>query len=219
MVTNMLERVTNINLNSNLKKSEGRFKKDSYLKSVIHNYQEHDALDFSKGLRELNNNNIKLNKFKKVENRIIISFVYADIEFNTSISTESFSNYIQMSYELRASTQPMFSISISTKTILEESEGVTPSVKSIKFLLSRVGDLDIKSELNIMNTRALSNLFDNIYNSVLKEFRIINSILTRVVSDVMGMPILSYSEEELGNELILIDKIKPENAIPDSDKQ
>lgn len=210
----MLERVLNINFNADLNNSKRGYKKDSYLKSAVRTYQEHDALNLSNGLKVLNKYNFKLNKLKQLDSKTVdLSFVYGDIEFKTIVDVDNLSNFVQMKYDIRFdANEPKFTLSLFTKTVFVDYTDLSSSVKSIKYLLERVDSLKVKSELNTINTRALTNLFDNIYNSVLSEFRFLNSVLTKVISDVMGISIHFNSENELGNELILIDKIKPENA-------
>jgi hypothetical protein len=79
------------------------------------------------------------------------------------------------------------------------------------FLLDRISSLKIDNEINIANTRALSNLLDGAYHGVLNEFKQINSILTTAAKNIFNFSIKKLPESELENEFIIIDKISPLN--------
>ena len=77
--------------------------------------------------------------------------------------------------------------------------------------MSRIKSLNVGSEINLSNTRALSNLLDGVYNAVLSEFNIINSILVKATKNIFNISIKILPLSELENELLLIEKIIPSN--------
>ena len=209
----MLKGIVHIDMNTNLSGSKKKKFNSSYLNNSIDTYKEQDSLMLSEGVKALNRYNLSIKKFKKKENGLLeLSFSLSDIEFSTAINLEDLSNYINLRYDLQ-NTDPGSKITstLFTKTILEENPDTELSVSSIKYFLERVSSLDITSELNVTNTRALSNLLDNIYSKVLSEFKGLNSVLIFSISKIMNISISNHPVSELGNELILVEKIKPKN--------
>ncbi|HET53898.1 MAG TPA: hypothetical protein ENN33_01625 [Ignavibacteria bacterium] len=209
----MLKGIENIKSGSGAENSSKNIYKKFLANSTLKQIDSHDSLNISKGYRILKEYNIDLKRFKKNEYGLLeIIFDLSAIEFSTLLNLDNLTNYIKLDYKLNLINEPdSFVVSISTRTYYSENIDNYLKINDIVYLMSRIKSLNVGNEINLSNTRALSNLLDGVYNAVLSEFNMINSILVKASKNIFNISIKMLPLSELENELLLIEKIMPSN--------
>lgn len=205
----MLKGISNIDKSSGAEVSGKKlYRKYISIKNIRQN-DAHDSLNISKGYRILRDYDIDLKRFRKNDHGLIeVKFELMKIEFGTQMSIENLTNLLKLDFEVNKSG---FSTSVLTRTLLDEHIEEFLKINNIEFLLERINALRIDSEINMANTRALSNLLDGAYHGVLNEFKQINSILTTAAKNIFNFSIKKMPPDDLENEFVIIDKISPIN--------
>lgn len=205
----MLKGISNIDKSSSTENSGKNLYRKYISVDNIRQNDAHDSLNISKGYRILRDYDIDLKRFRKNDHGLIeVKFELMKIEFGTQMNTENLTNLIKLNYEVNKSGS---STSVLTRTLLNEQIEELLKISNIEFLLERINALRIESEINIANTRALSNLLDGAYHGVLNEFKQINSILTTAAKNIFNFSIKKLSPNDIENEFVIIDKISPIN--------
>lgn len=205
----MLKGISNIDKSTSAENSGRNLYRRNITIDNIRQTDAHDSLNISKGYRILRDYDIDLKRFKKNESGLIeIKFELLKIEFCTFLSPENLTNLLKFNYEVQNRN---FSTSVLTRTLLNEHYEELLKINNILFLLDRINSLKIDHEINLANTRALSNLLDGAYHGVLNEFKQINSVLTTAAKNIFNFSIKKLPSSELDNEFIIIDKISPLN--------
>lgn len=209
----MLKGIENIKSGSGAENSSKNIYRKFITNSSLRQLDSHDSLNISHGYKILKEYNIDLKRFKKNESGLLeIRFDVSAIEFKTMLNLENLTNYIKLDYRLNFASDPvLFYLSLSTRTYYADNFEGYLNINDIVYLMSRVKSLNVGSEINLSNTRALSNLLDGVYNAVLSEFILINSILVKAAKNIFNIGIKMLPLSELENELLLIEKIIPPN--------
>ncbi len=210
----MLKAVSNIKLNSGTDNSSRNIYKKVSMNHLIRENDYHDSLDISRGYKILKEYGLQIRRFKKNETgHLEIVFDYDLIEFSTKMNLDDMSNYLSMDYLIHyLKPQPEFEIGLHTRTFFSEYVNSVIKTNDINFLMDRVKSLRVESEMNVSNTRALTNLLDNIYNGVLAEFRQINSILTSAAKNIFNLAVIKSVSEDTHNEIVIVEKILPDHG-------
>lgn len=207
----MLKSIANINSNSGAENS-GKNLYRKFFSSSIHRHEDvHDSLNISQGYRILKEFNLNLKKFRKNNRGLLeVQFDLSEVQFATLLDIENLTNLLKLDFDLKfAKTIPKFTASIFTKTHYSNKIDSILKINNISFLLDRINSLDVNSEINMSNTRALSNLMDGAYNGILSEFNLINSILVTAAKNTFNFDIKHVPLNTIDNEIILIQKITP----------
>lgn len=205
----MLKGIVNIKLKPESENSRRNYHGKFPSKYSIKHVESHDSLDISKGYRILRDYGINLKRFKRNESGILeVAFEYSSIEFTTNIDVEKLSALLELDYELNyIKPEPKFKVTLYSRTSYFDSFSNKLNIEGIQYFMSRVISLDVKGVLTLSNTRALSNILDGVYNKVLGEFGLINSILAAAAKNIFCINIKSLPQEDCENELIIIEKI------------
>lgn len=209
----MLKGISNIKQNGNPDNSSKNIYKKYSIGNLIKDNNVHDSFSISKGYKILRDYSLQIKKFKKNQAGFLkIIFDYGGIHFETDLNLENINNYYSLDYSLRYDLpQPNFEISLLTRTFYSGIVESILKVDNIRFLMDRVNSLNVTSELNVSNTRALTNLLDNIYKGVLVEFKQINSVLASAAINIFNLSQKNDISENENNELIILEKITPYN--------
>lgn len=209
----MLKGVANINSNSGAENSSKNIYRRILTSGIIRHEDVHDSLNISQGYRILKEYDLNLKKFRKNSKGLLeIQFDLSEIQFATLMDIENLTNFLKFDFDLKfIKDSPKFSASLFTKTHYSDHIQNYLKINNITFLMERINSLDVSSEINISNTRALSNLMDGAYNGILSEFKLINSILVRAAKNTFNFDIKHDPLSDVDNELILIQKITPFN--------
>lgn len=205
----MLKGISNIDKSSGAETSGKNLYRRYISIDNIRQNDAHDSLNISKGYRILRDYDIDLKRFRKNDHGLIeVKFELMKIEFGTQLNIENLTNLLKLEYEVNKAG---ISTSVLTRTLLNEHLEELLKLNNIEFILERINALRIDSEINMVNTKALSNLLDGAYNGVLNEFKQINSILTTAAKNIFNFSIKKLPPNDLENEFVIIDKITPIN--------
>jgi len=210
----MLKSISNIKQNINSETSQRNIYKKYSLGGLIKDTNAHDSLSISKGYKILRDYSLQIKRFKKNESGILeIAFDYDSLHFETELNLENVTNYYSLDYTLRYNKPTsLFEISLLTRTFYSQIVENVLKVDDTLFLMDRVNSLNVTSELNVANTRALTNLLDNIYQGVLTEFRQMNSVIASAAQSIFNVTQKNSVNEDDNNELIILEKIKPKHG-------
>lgn len=207
----MLKGISNIKQNGNPESSSRNVYKKYSMGGLIKENNAHDSLSISKGYKILRDYSLQIKKFRKNSAGLLeIVFDYDKLHFETELNLENISNFYSLDYSLKYnSIKPLFEISLLTRTFYCNIVESVLKVDDILFLMDRVNSLNVTSELNVSNTRALTNLLDNIYKGVLTEFKQINSVIASAALSIFNLTQKNSVDENENNELIILEKITP----------
>ena len=209
----MLHKISNIELSSDFnksKKSTSKRRKSSG--SLLHEVYVSDNLSISPAFRLLGKYNFVLQDYKNEKEFYRVSFGYKEFSFVVEIHLISSNAYDDIIYTIvKEGKESKTLIKIITKTELKKLNAEKPAIKNLEYLFKRIESLNIDSELNFHNTKALSNLLDGIYSEIMEEFRDINSIIISFLEKFIDKKITSIVNKEFENELIIIEKLQPIN--------
>ncbi|MCZ7603240.1 MAG: hypothetical protein QY331_02545 [Melioribacteraceae bacterium] len=210
----MLKSIANIKSSSGAENSGKNIYRKFMSSTILKHEDVHDSLNISQGYRIFRDYNFDLKRFRKNNTGLLeIIFDYSEIKFETLLNIENLTNFLRLDYELRfKEDNPQFAASVFTRTYYSEFIENQLRINNISFLMDRINTLGVGSEINISNTRALSNLLDGAYNGILNEFKTINSILITAAKNTFNLGIKHLPKNDAENELVLIQKITPLNG-------
>lgn len=210
----MLRAISNIKLKAGQEHTSNNGYKRMQMHNLIRENDVHDSLDISKGYRILKDYELQIRRFKKNQHGLLeIVFDFDIVEFNTKMNLDNLSTFLITDYLLKyCKTDPKFNLFLHTRTFIDEYVDSVMKIDDIKYLMDRINSLGVSSELNVSNTRALTNLLDGVYGGVMNEFRQINSILTSAVKNIFNLQLKNVSRDDKQNEIIIIEKIIPPNG-------
>jgi hypothetical protein len=215
----MLERIANISLESDFRKSR-RGNKYSKYKSGLYSgatFDVNDSISFSPASKYLSRANWLLKEFhQSKEGKIIIEFNYAGFAFDVSLDLETLGTINSIVYKIsKNGIDNPFEKKISATfkvTIGEGSNGhpLQKGLKGLEQLFYRFNSLELSNELNSYNYELIDTLLEGMYSLLQNDFEYLNNTLLQFLEKQTNKKIGSLTSRFRGATTeITLQKIKP----------
>jgi hypothetical protein len=215
----MLERIANISLESDFKKSRrsnkySKFKSHLYSKAA---FDVNDSISFSPASKYLSRANWLLKEFHQSnEGKIIVEFNYAGFSFDVSLDLETLSSINSIVYKIskdRIENRYDKNISAIFKvSIGNASKGLSlqKELKGLEQLFNRFSLLELENELNRYNYELIDTLLEGMYLLLQSDFEYLNNTLLQFLEKQTNKKVGSLTSRFRGATTeITLQKIKP----------
>lgn len=181
----MLERISNISLDTDFKKSKkgrySQFKGELYSHS---SFDVNDSISFSSASKYLSKAGWLLKEFKQTTgDKVIVEFNYNSYCFEVSLDLERINNIETVIYSIhKDETFISFAkpILASFKISIGGFDGDYPMQKELRgldHLFQRFETLELNNELNLYNYELIDTLLEGFYTSLQSDFTYLNIVL------------------------------------------
>ncbi len=212
----MLDRIGNISLDTNLKKSKAnKLAVEKYKKSIVASSGNiNDKISFSSASKYLSRAKWNLREIdQSSKERVSIDFNFSGFEFQSTIDLTSLKTVNHINYKVSKivndskSIMAIFKVNIAD---LDQSENHYESFKYLGYLFKRFEGLDIKSELNSFNYEMMDALMDDLKSGLCKEFDYINYTFLLFAEKLTGNRIIAQIKPNVQKQSnVVIQRIKP----------
>ena len=215
----MLERIANISLESDFKKSRrgntyGKFKRGIYAGAT---FDINDSISFSPASKYLSRANWLLKEFHQSnEGKIIIEFNYAGFSFDVSLDLETLGSINSIVYKIsKNGIDNPFEKKISATfkvTIGKGSNGLPlqKELRGLEQLFYRFNSLELGNELNSYNYELIDTLLEGMYSLLQNDFEYLNNTLLQFLEKQTNKKMGSLTSRFRGSTTeITLQKIKP----------
>ncbi len=216
----MLERISNISLDADFKKSKkGRyssFKGGIYSRPPF-NLEDNDSISFSPASKYLSKANWLLKEFNQSsEDKVVVEFIYRGFNFEVSLDLQRISSIETIMFVVHKdnsmlsdnnSIVAMFKVSLGDCTI---SQPIQKELRGLEQLFQRFTSLELKSELNIYNYELIDTLLEGIYSLLQSDFTYLNNVLLKFLEKQTNKKFKCLFDKKKGTSTQLnLVKIKP----------
>lgn len=217
----MLEKIGNISLDSDLRKSKKGLIREKYQRGIIHSTKGiNDSISFSPASKYLTKANWILKDFKQsAEEKIILEFSYSGFDFEVSLDLQTVKNLKSINYKISQSDSSLginqivlavFRVDVRndiSDTILKNNLNV------LEQLFKRFRSLELSNELNIYNYELINTLMDGMYEGLKVEFEYLNNILLSFLEKITNKKIFETLSKLERNVIELnLQQVKPLNC-------
>ncbi|MCK5087364.1 MAG: hypothetical protein KAQ90_07585 [Melioribacteraceae bacterium] len=217
----MLEKIGNISLDSDLRKSKKGLNREKYQRGIIHSTKGiNDSISFSPASKYLTKANWILKDFKQsAEEKIILEFSYSGFDFEVSLDLQTVKNLKSINYKISQSDSSLginqivlavFRVDVRndiSDTILKNNLNV------LEQLFKRFRSLELSNELNIYNYELINTLMDGMYEGLKVEFEYLNNILLSFLEKITNKKIFETLSKLERNVIELnLQQVKPLNC-------
>lgn len=214
----MLERISNISLEADFKKSKkGRY--SSFKGGLYSNssFDINDSISFSPASKYLSRANWLLKEYRKSkDNKVIVEFIYNGFYFEVSLDLQRLNDIETVVYSIRKDNTLINSfkpISASLKVTIGGKNNSSPIQKELKGLdqlFQRFASLNLKNELNSYNYELIDTLLEGIYSSLQSDFTYLNNILLNFLEKQTNVKLDYVHNKNNNNQTTLsLLKVKP----------
>ncbi len=217
----MLDKISNISAGSEYGRSVNTGSFNGLIGGVYNKkIGSHDSVNISPALKFLNQVNWKLKDFKHVVNeKLSLSFLVSDLEFQTTIDLVNILNINSVEYRIikeRKGTNwksrtYLDIVSIPDKIKYSE-EPYLINFSALNLLFQRIFDINVFNEITDKDRFLIEELLRDIKFGINDEFNYLNSFLFTFVDKLTGIKIVKREEVNGNAELNYIKKIKVLNA-------
>ncbi len=217
----MLERISNISLDADFKKSKKRryssFKGNLYSRS---SFDINDSISFSSASKYLSKANWLLKEFKQSsDDKVVVEFIYRGFYFEVSLDLQRIASIENVMFVIRRDKVVFLDnnpIVASFKVTIggsNSSQPIQKELKGLEQLFQRFTSLDLESELNIYNYELIDTLLEDIYMLLQSDFSYLNNILLHFLEKQTNKSFKSLFDKNKGADTQLnLLKIKPSRA-------
>ena len=204
----MLEKIGNISLDSDLRKSKKGLIREKYQRGIIHSTKGiNDSISFSPASKYLTKANWILKDFKQyAEEKIILEFSYSGFDFEVSYKISQSDSSLGINQIVLA----VFRVDVRndiSDTILKNNLNV------LEQLFKRFRSLELSNELNIYNYELINTLMDGMYEGLKVEFEYLNNILLSFLEKITNKKIFETLSKLERNVIELnLQQVKPLNC-------
>ncbi|MCX6151069.1 MAG: hypothetical protein NTX22_11125 [Ignavibacteriales bacterium] len=214
----MLEKITNINPDSNYKgeKKSGNFL-PAFSKANKHFDLGNDAIHISPAMHFVLEKGWHLRELKEFSGRkIFVSFIFVDFEIQSEIDFDKLLLSKKIVYKIiktkelngsRRKLMLVLNFNLNKSFEIIDDQNLLFNLRELEILFDRISQLDIKSELNCFDTSAIRNLMDDIYKGLTFEFNYITTNLLLFFERVTKLNCRFIKQEEEISDVIKIEKI------------
>lgn len=215
----MLERISNISLETDFKKSKkGRY---SNFKGKLYantSFEINDSISFSPASKYLSRANWILKEFHQPsDENVVVEFIYSGFFFEVSVNLLSINEIDAVTYIIRKENSIISEYNPITTTLrvgvgVGENNSSLPlqkELKGLEQLFQRLSSLNLKSELNIYNYELIDTLLEGIYSLLQSDFTYLNNVLFNFLEKQTNKKIISLLSKNKGTTELNIQKIKP----------
>ncbi len=214
----MLERISNISLEVDFKKSSKRkysnFKGRADTKAF---FDVDDSISFSPASKYLSRANWVLKDFNQsADDLVLIEFYYCGYNFEVSLNLKRASSIETVAYVI-SQDNSLFSEEASVVATLKSTVGggsvsslSQKELSGLDLLFQRLASLDLRSELNAFNHELIDTLLEGIYPLLQNDFTYLNYVLLNFLEKQTNIKLgcLLERNKRARTELSLL-KIKP----------
>ena len=216
----MLERISNISLDADFKKSKKRrysnFKGGIYSRPSF-NIEDNDSISFSPASKYLSKANWLLKEFhQSSEDKVVVEFIYRGFYFEVSLDLQRISSIETIMFVVhkdnlifpnKNSIVASFKVTLGDSTT---SQPIQKELRGLEQLFQRFSSLDLKSELNIYNYELIDTLLEGIYSLLQSDFAYLNNVLLNFLEKQTNKKFKSLFDKNKGTSTQLnLLKIKP----------
>lgn len=211
----MLERISNISLETDFKKSKkGKY---SHFKGGLYannKFEINDSISFSPASKYLSRSNWILKEFhQSSDESVVVEFIYSGFFFEVSVNLQRINEIEAVTYIIRkdSSISTEYNPIITTLRVsVKENNNSFPPQKELKGLVQlfqRFSSLNLKSELNIYNYELIDTLLEGIYSSLQSDFAYLNNVLFNFLEKQTNKKIIPLLKK--GTTELNLQKISP----------
>jgi len=214
----LLERIGNISLEANLKKSrKRRYSNFKGSDSINSHFDINDSISFSPASKYLSRAGWLLKDFKQSDDgKIFIEFIYNDFFFEVNLDLETLNLINSIFYKVskkkinnffEKNILATFKISIGGYS---SDIPIKKDLRGLEQLFDRFTSLELNRELNRFNYELIDTLLDGVYSILQNDFEYLNYTLLQFLDKQMNKRFGNFvSKFKDQRTEISIQKIKP----------